>query len=166
MAAPDSACQHPSIPSVNTVCHHRAVPEPSDQRLYFLLQRSAHQLRRIADRRLQAAARVTAPQLGALFAVGDRPGTTQQELARVLGLRESAVTALVARLTAAGLLARTPHASEHRAVTLTLTDDGAAALRAARPAIDAFNAEVRAILGDHAYGETAGALRKLMLWEG
>ncbi|MGW1747446.1 MarR family winged helix-turn-helix transcriptional regulator [Streptomyces sp. NPDC002092] len=73
-----------------------------DQRLYFLLQRAAHQLRTTVDRRCLAAAGVTTAQLGALFAVRDQPGLTQQDLARVLGLRESAVTALVGRLTAAG----------------------------------------------------------------
>lgn len=74
------------------------MPEPDDQRLYFLLQRAAHRLRTTADRRCLAAAGVTTAQLGALFAVRDEPGITQQRLARALGLRESAVTALVGRL--------------------------------------------------------------------
>jgi len=98
--------------------------EPDD-RLFFLLQRAAHQLRTTADRRLLTAAGITTAQLGALFAVRDQPGLTQQELARVLGLRESAVTGLVGRLTAAGLVSRGAHPREHRAVVLELTEAGA-----------------------------------------
>ncbi|MFC8513165.1 MarR family winged helix-turn-helix transcriptional regulator [Streptomyces sp. NPDC057257] len=136
-----------------------------DQRLYFLLQRAAHRLRTTQDRRCLAAAGVTTAQLGALFAVKDRPGITQQELARTLGLRESAVTALVARLTAARLLTKEPHPLQHRAVVLELTDAGAEALRAAQPEIDRFNAELRALLGDEGFVRTAGALHRLAHWE-
>ncbi|MFJ4523950.1 MarR family winged helix-turn-helix transcriptional regulator [Streptomyces sp. NPDC088810] len=138
-------------------------PEP-DQRLFFLLQRAAHTLRLTADRRCLAVAGVTTAQLGALFAVRDQRGLTQQELARTLGLRQSAVTPLVARLTAAGLVARHAHPHDHRAVVLELTDAGAAAVRAAGPEIDRFNAEMRALLGDDGFADTASALHKLAHW--
>ena len=140
------------------------MPEP-DQRLYFLLQRSAHLLRTTLDRRCLAAAGVTTAQLGALFAVYEQPGITQQELARVLGLRESGVTALVGRLTTAGLLLKRTHPREHRAVVLELTEAGAAALRAAQPEVDRFNAEVRELLGDDGFVSTAGALHRLAYWQ-
>ncbi|ROO86864.1 DNA-binding MarR family transcriptional regulator [Actinocorallia herbida] len=133
----------------------------SDDRLYFLLQRAAHRLRIDADRLCKDAAGITTAQLGALFAVRDDPGVTQQGLARVLGLRESAVTALVGRLDAAGLIARRPHPAEHRAVSLHLTTHGAAALESARPAIDGFNAALRARLGDADFLRTAAALALL-----
>lgn len=139
-------------------------PEP-DQRLYFLLQRAAHRLRTTVDRRCLDTAGVTTAQLGALFAVHDRPGITQQQLARTLGLRESAVTALVGRLIGAGLLTKHAHPSEHRAVVLELTDRGTAALEAARPEIDRLNAELRALLGDRGFTETAAALHRLAFWE-
>ncbi|MGW5637350.1 MarR family winged helix-turn-helix transcriptional regulator [Streptomyces sp. NPDC003832] len=134
--------------------------EPDD-RLYFLLQRAAHRLRTTADRRCVAAAGVTTAQLGALFAVEERPGATQRSLARTLGLRESAVTALVARLTTAGLLTRSAHPSEHRAVVLELTEAGRTALHAARPEIDRFNAELRTLLGDDGFTRTAAALHRI-----
>ncbi|MFJ9536037.1 MarR family winged helix-turn-helix transcriptional regulator [Streptomyces sp. NPDC101225] len=136
-----------------------------DQRLFFLLQRAAHRLRTTVDRRCLAAAGVTTAQLGALFAVRDRPGITQRELARTLGLRESAVTALAGRLTAAGLLLKQAHPREHRAVVLELTEAGAAALRAAQPEVDRFNAELRDLLGDDGFVRTAGALHQLAHWE-
>ncbi|EPD64213.1 MarR family winged helix-turn-helix transcriptional regulator [Streptomyces sp. HGB0020] len=136
-----------------------------DQRLFFLLQRAAHRLRTAVDRRCLAVAHVTTAQLGALYAVRDRPGITQQELARVLGLRESAVTALVGRLTAANLLLKQAHPREHRAVVLELTEAGAAALNAAEPEVDRFNAELRALLGDDGFVRTAEALHRLAYWE-
>ena len=140
------------------------MPEP-DQRLFFLLQRAAHQLRTASDRRLLAVAGITTAQLGALFAVRDEPGITQQRLARALGLRESAVTGLVGRLTAAGLLVKRAHPREHRAVVLELTGDGAAALEAAQPEVDRFNAEARALLGEDGFTQTAAAMRALAHWE-
>ncbi|MER5506446.1 MarR family winged helix-turn-helix transcriptional regulator [Streptomyces sp. NPDC002766] len=137
-----------------------------DQRLYFLLQRAAHRLRTAVDRRCLAVAGVTTAQVGALFAVQDRPGATQQELAGVLGLRESAVTALVGRLAMAGLLSKQAHPIQHRAVVLELTDAGADALRAARPEIDRFNAQLRELLGEDGFVTTAEALHRLAYdWE-
>ena len=112
-----------------------------------------------------AAAGITTAQLGALYAVRDEPGITQQGLARVLGLRESAVTGLAGRLTAAGLVAKRAHPREHRAVVLELTDDGAAALDAAQPEVDRFNAEARALLGEDGFAQTAAAMRALAQWE-
>ncbi|MET7478370.1 MarR family winged helix-turn-helix transcriptional regulator [Streptomyces sp. NPDC005648] len=137
-----------------------------DQRLYFLLQRAAHRLRTSVDRRCLAVAGVTTAQIGALFAVQEQPDMTQQELARVLGLRESAVTALVGRLAMAGLLTKRTHPNQHRAVLLGLTPAGAAALDAAQPEIDRFNTELRELLGDDGFARTAGALHRLAYdWE-
>ncbi|MFI9345298.1 MarR family winged helix-turn-helix transcriptional regulator [Streptomyces sp. NPDC052773] len=140
------------------------MPPESDHRLFFLLQRAAHTLRLTADRRCLAAAGVTTAQLGALFAVQDQPGLTQQQLARTLGLRQSAVTPLVGRLTAAGLVTKSAHPREHRAVVLELTEAGAAALHAAGPEIDRFNAELRDLLGDDGFAQASAAMHKLAHW--
>ncbi|MGW3498732.1 MarR family winged helix-turn-helix transcriptional regulator [Streptomyces sp. NPDC001020] len=140
------------------------MPEP-DQRLFFLLQRAAHQLRTTADRRLLSAAGITTAQLGALLALSDQPGITQQQLAHVLHQRESGITALVRRLSDAGFITKRRHPSEHRAVVLELTDCGLGALAAARPEIDRFNAELRALLGDDGFTGTAAALHQLARWE-
>jgi DNA-binding MarR family transcriptional regulator len=88
-----------------------------------------------------------------------------QELARTLGLRESAVTALVTRLTSAGLLSKRPHPRQHRAVVLELTTTGENTLRAAQPEIDAFNAELRSLLGEEEFVRTTGALHRLAHWD-
>ncbi|WP_242584004.1 MarR family winged helix-turn-helix transcriptional regulator [Amycolatopsis sp. 195334CR] len=131
-----------------------------EQRLYFLLQRAAHELRVDADRRCLGAAGITTAQLGALFAVRETPGLTQRDLAATLGQRESAITAMVNRLTGAGLLARERHPEQHRAVQLALTDEGESALDRLRPELDRFNAELRALLGDD-FDDTVAALAKL-----
>lgn len=117
-----------------------------------------------ADRRCPAAAGVTTAQLGALFAMHGRPVLTQQERAGALGLRQSAVTPLVGRLVTAGLVTRSAHPREHRAVVLELTAAGAAALRAAGPEIDRFNAEPRDLLGDDGFVHASAALDKLAHW--
>ncbi|MGI5441849.1 MarR family winged helix-turn-helix transcriptional regulator [Streptomyces shenzhenensis] len=90
---------------------------------------------------------------GALYAVRDRPGLT-------LGLCESAVTAPVRGLTAAGLPAKAPHPREHRAVVLEPTEAGNTALDATRPVADRFDAEPGVLLGPGGFARTAGALRR------
>src|SRR5262249_31761869 len=103
--------------------------------------------------------------LGALLALADEPGITQQQLAQVLQQRESGITALVRRLSDAGLISRRRHPSEHRAVVLELTGHGTAVLDVARPEIDRFNAELRALLGADGFTDTAAALHRLAHWE-
>ncbi|MEQ0561786.1 MarR family winged helix-turn-helix transcriptional regulator [Amycolatopsis sp. NEAU-NG30] len=132
------------------------MPEP-DQRLFFLLQQAAHRLRVAADRRCLAAAGITTAQLGALFAVREG-GLTQRALAARLGQRESAVTAMVTRLSDAGLLCRRAHPSEHRAVVLELTRAGEEALARVTPEIEEFNARLRAVLGEDGFRHTAEAV--------
>ncbi|WP_208720254.1 MarR family winged helix-turn-helix transcriptional regulator [Amycolatopsis circi] len=137
----------------------------ADERLFFLLQSAAHRLRVEGDRRCLAAAGVTTSQLGALFAVHDQPGLTQRELAAELGQRESAITAMTARLIEAGLIVRQQHPEQHRALVLDLTPEGNATLARLRPVIESFNRELHKLLGD-AFGPTSEALRQLAGWPG
>lgn len=145
-------------------CQDAGVPEP-DQRLFFLLQQAAHRLRVTADRRCLAAAGITTAQLGALFAVQEG-GLTQRELAARLGQRESAVTAMVTRLADAGLVAKRAHPSEHRAVELTLTAAGEDALARVAPAVEEFNAQLHAVLGEEGFRRTTEGVAKLAAWPG
>jgi len=135
----------------------------ADERLFFLLQSAAHRLRVEGDRRCLAAAGVTTAQLGALLAVHDQPGLTQRALAAELGQRESAVTPMIGRLTDAGLIVRTPHPDQHRALVLHLTDEGTAAIDRLRPVLAEVNGELRGLLGE-AFGPTSQALRSLAEW--
>jgi DNA-binding MarR family transcriptional regulator len=85
-------------------------------------------------------------------------------LAAQLGQRESAITAMVTRLADAGLIVRRAHPAEHRAVALGLTEAGAEALDRVAPEVERFNADLRALLGDDGFRDTAEALRKLSTW--
>ncbi|CAM3811226.1 MarR family winged helix-turn-helix transcriptional regulator [Kibdelosporangium persicum] len=136
----------------------------TDQRLYFMLQRAAHQVRVAADRRCLGAAGITSAQLGALFAVREQPGITQQELAHTLGQRESAITSMVTRLVDAGLITKRAHPRQYRAIALDLTSSGKQALDRVRPAIDQFNDEMRAAIGTEAFAATTEALARLDRW--
>ncbi|MFC0105218.1 MarR family winged helix-turn-helix transcriptional regulator [Kibdelosporangium aridum] len=136
----------------------------ADQRLYFLLQRAAHQLRVAADRRCMGAAGITTAQLGALFVVQEQPGVTQQELAHALGQRESAITSMVTRLVDAGLISKRTHPKQYRAIALDLTTSGKQALERVRPVIQDFNEQMRAAIGADAFEATAQALAKLDRW--
>ena len=136
-----------------------------DERLFFLLQRAAHQLRVSADRRCMAAAGITTAQLGALFVVHDHPGVTQQELAAELGQRESAITAMVGRLVDAGLLTRRPHARQYRAMALHLSPAGTKALTRVRPEMAEFNAELLDALGADGFDQAVAVLRTLADWQ-
>jgi DNA-binding MarR family transcriptional regulator len=58
-----------------------------------------------------------------LLALGESPGRTQSELGRDLRIKPANMTPIVSRLTAAGLIERSPGAG--RANALTLTAEGA-----------------------------------------
>jgi DNA-binding MarR family transcriptional regulator len=132
-----------------------------DRRVYHLLQRAAHGLRTAADRRCTEAAGVTVAQLTALHVITEEPGCTQQRVAEVLGVREPAITAMIARLSAAGLVDRRAHPDQHRASALHPTPAGEAAVAAGRPTMEEFNAAIREALGGR-LDEVAEAVRDLL----
>lgn len=136
---------------------------PDSERLYFRLNLAAHRLRVLADQRLLAAAGVTAAQAGVLLIVADADGPVRQrDLARLLRQRESAVTTMVERLTAAGLLVRERPPADGRAWVLTLTAAGEQALAAVRAAADALNAEAFAGLDGRERAAFAAALERVL----
>ncbi|HST43175.1 MAG TPA: MarR family transcriptional regulator [Conexibacter sp.] len=136
---------------------------PDSERLYFRLNLAAHRLRVLADQRLLAAAGITAAQAGVLLIVADADGPVRQrDLARLLRQRESAVTTMVERLTAAGLLARERPPADARAWVLTLTAAGERALAAVRTAADALNAEAFAGLDGRERAAFAAALERVL----
>lgn len=60
----------------------------------------------------------------ALHFVADHPGCTSTDLAVALGLKRSSASTLIGRLVRRGLLERGRSASDGRAASLTLTEDG------------------------------------------
>jgi DNA-binding MarR family transcriptional regulator len=79
----------------------------------------------------------------ALVQLAEHPGLTIDELRRRLGLSHSTVVRLVDRLVTRGLVTRTAHERDARAVRLTLTEPGhAAAASVAEARLDVLRAAV------------------------
>ena len=70
----------------------------SKHRVYHRLQLAAHRLQKAADRAVMAAAGITTAQAAVLSIVAADGPVTQLSVARKLGLNESAMTAMIARL--------------------------------------------------------------------
>ncbi|MEZ5946106.1 MAG: MarR family winged helix-turn-helix transcriptional regulator [Hyphomonas sp.] len=117
-------------------------------RFYHALQIAAHRLQKRADQALMEAAGISTAQAAVLAIVSGAPGMRQNQVAALLGLNESAVTAMVTRLVKQGLLDRTRSEADSRAFELALTPDGEAALRATEAPFAEINARIDDTLGD------------------
>lgn len=135
----------------------------ADERLYFRLGLVAHRLRVLADQQLLAAAGITAAQAGVLLIVADAAEPIRQrDLARLLRQRESAVTTMVDRLLAAGLLARERPPGDARAWALRPTAAGEAALADVHGLLDAFNERAFAGIEAADRARLAGMLDRIL----
>jgi DNA-binding MarR family transcriptional regulator len=76
------------------------------------------------SRRMKARFGVTGPERMVLRLVGRYPGIAAGELARILHVHPSTLTALLKRLARRGLLMRKPDASDARRALFTLTTKG------------------------------------------
>jgi len=126
-------------------------------RFYHALQIAAHRLQKQADLAVSGAAGISTAQSAVLAVIARTPGMRQNEVARTLGLNESAVTAMITKLIGLGLVRRSRSAEDSRAWELFLTDDGSAALSA----IEAPFAEINALIDD-ALGEQVDAFATLL----
>jgi len=118
----------------------------SKLRIYHRLQLAAHRIQKAADRALLAAADLTTAQAAVMAVVAGTGPTTQREVARQLGLNESAVTAMTARLIAMGLLERGRDENDARAWRLTLSKDGRAVLKRIEKPFAAINRKLESTL--------------------
>lgn len=135
--------------------------DPADQRLYFLVQRAAANLRRVTDAACLAAAGITAAQAAALYAIQAQGRPTQKELAAMLGLGETAITAMAGRLLRAGMIRRDADPGDGRARRLTLTPAGRQALDDLDVVRGRLNARLAEAVGPDAVGPLATALEAL-----
>lgn len=94
----------------------------------------------------------------ALMVAARRPGITQTELSRALGMERSNLVALIDGLEGAGLLTRDPVPTNRRAHALRVTKAGLARLDQAQAAVEAHEA---AIFGRLDEGEEA-QLRRIL----
>lgn len=131
-------------------------------RLYARLQSAAHLVKKAADRALIDAAGVTAAQAAVLAVVASEEtpaatGPTQKTVADALGLNESAMTAMVSRLTALDYLKREKDRRDRRAWRLSLTRRGRTAIARIREPFGEINAQIETALGaDSLEGFAAG----------
>lgn len=122
-------------------------------RLFHKLTVTAHQLQKLADKRISAATPITTAQAAVLSALNNNEAKTQSEIASLLGLNESAITAMMERLRRAGFTMRKRSDSDGRVWELRVTDAG---VRALQQTVAPF-ADINRIL-DHALSEQETAL--------
>lgn len=120
----------------------------------FLLRRVLGSLQRHLDHRLQDRD-LTAMQLGPLVLLAAGKGTTAAQLARCLNIDTGAMTRMIDRLQAKGLVRRMRCPEDRRVVRLALTPAGTVAL-------DASAEHLAAVLNLHLAGFTAAELAQLM----
>jgi len=91
---------------------------------------------------------ITPVQFAALSALADRPGLGQAALASLIGYDRATIGGVIDRLETRGWVRRAPAPADRRANVLTLTGDGAAALVAARPQVQAVQQKLLAPLSE------------------
>ena len=116
----------------------------SKHRVYFLLQRAAHVLKKEADTALSEAGGMTTSQAAVLAILHSEGAVTQRFLAEKLQQRESAITTMADRLLKAGYVTRARSPTDGRAWLLQMTDEGREALKAIQEPFQAINAELDA----------------------
>lgn len=121
-----------------------------EHRIYFLTQVVAHRLRKLADRRVSAAAGISTTQ-AAVMGIIDQDGPLhQREIARMLHQNESAMTGMIRRLEKAGLVTRVRSETDGRAWLVDLTDAGRTAREQIIPAFSTVNDLLDQALGGNA----------------
>jgi len=93
---------------------------------FLLAQVGAHAAMKFAERLREVD--LAPPHAGMLRAIAAHPGSSQQNLAAVLGMVPSRLVPLLDELEGRGLVERRDHAEDRRLYALFLTDKGAKAM--------------------------------------
>lgn len=101
-----------------------AIARPVDRRLFLLLDSTHARLSKVIDKKLAASAGLKTAQAAALAYLGYHDECTLSELAEGVGHNNSAITALVDRMAAAGLVERVRVLSDGRSRKVRLTSLG------------------------------------------
>ncbi|MEM9055504.1 MAG: MarR family transcriptional regulator [Pseudomonadota bacterium] len=101
-------------------------------RIFHKLSLVSHRLQKLADQRISEVSTLTTAQAAVLSALNNKEAETQKEIARALGLNESAITAMMTRLIRSGYIERQRSKTDRRAWTLSITPLGEAALAETR----------------------------------
>lgn len=105
----------------------------------FYMSRTLQSLLRPEGQAVRAGLEIEPGVIGVLSIIWLNPGISQNDLARSLVLKKSAITALVTRLEARGLIARERTAEDRRINALTLTAAGHALIARIRARTEAVN---------------------------
>ncbi|MFC4270838.1 MarR family transcriptional regulator [Sneathiella chungangensis] len=130
-------------------------------RLYHRLQVAAHALKKSADRSTMSSVGVTTAQAAVLYIVEHEDDMTQRDVAELLGLNDSAMTAMVTRLIRLKLIDRNRSWKDGRAWLLSLTPEGRDALAQLQAPLDEFNATIDELLSDAEIDALVATLEKL-----
>jgi MarR family transcriptional regulator, organic hydroperoxide resistance regulator len=131
-------------------------------RLYHRLQLAAHLLQEAADRELGRTSALTTAQATVLSVLVRGAGARQREVARTLGLNESAMTPMVERLMRLGYVERHRSDLDRRAWDLAATDAGRAALEAIQPSFRRVNRQLDASLSPEEIETMVDGLNRLI----
>ncbi|MEO9635836.1 MAG: MarR family winged helix-turn-helix transcriptional regulator [Parasphingorhabdus sp.] len=133
----------------------------SKLRLYWRLQLAAHFLQKQADRDLLKDADITTAQFGVLSAISNGENVTQKDIANVLGLNQSAITAMVRRLMNLSYVERQDSQTDGRSKTLTLTSDGQNVIKNTRSPFRKINKRIESSLSEAEIANLADYLERL-----
>jgi DNA-binding MarR family transcriptional regulator len=114
-----------------------------EERLYYLLNIAQHELRKFVDSEALARTGLTSARMGLLFFVAKNDGTFLSAVGKGLGLKNAAVTGLVARTEKTGVIQRKASPDDRRASQLFLTAKGRRQLDAIRKLNEELNAALR-----------------------
>jgi MarR family transcriptional regulator, transcriptional regulator for hemolysin len=123
------------------------VPEPFPEPIGLRLNQAARAVERAFDKAL-AEAGGSLPVWLILLNLKIHKPSSQQELAKAVGVREATLTHHLNAMDARGLITRTRDAANRRFQVVTLTEAGEAAFLRLRSAAMAFNARLSAGLTD------------------
>lgn len=133
----------------------------SKLRLYWRLQLAAHFMKKRADKELLSKSQITTAQMGVLTVIANGTDVTQKAVATALGLNESAITAMVRRLTRMDLVESHQSETDGRAKIVQLTEAGRQMTQTAHPPFKEINKRIEAALTEEEIDNLAAYLTKL-----
>jgi MarR family transcriptional regulator, organic hydroperoxide resistance regulator len=119
-----------------------------DRRLFLLLEIAARRLDREADARLRKTAGVTTAQAAVLFLLARRGERRMSDIGDTLSLNPPAVTGLISRMEALGLVVKSASRTDRRSAVVSLTEKGRAMGDAADHILRDLNNELESRLGE------------------
>jgi len=132
------------------------------RQLFFMVQRAQHSLSKLGDRVFQQTLGVSAAHLSALNFSFCNNGCLLKDLSAGMDLNNSAVTGLVRRMEAAGLVIKKACDDDGRASRVTITARGAAVVESSRPVLEKLNSLLTADFTDEEVGTVARFLATIV----